>query len=117
MKFKTDENLPEEVAKLLEGAGYDASSVHKQSLEGTPDPNVATVCRQEQRILITLDLGFADIRAYPPDEHPGMLVLRLKQQDKGHVINTIGRLLTILRTEPLENRLWIVEEERIRIRA
>ena len=28
------------------------------------------------RILVTLDRGFADLRAYPPGSHPGIVVLR-----------------------------------------
>lgn len=112
-----DENLPEEVGELLESADHDASSIYRQSMEGMPDPDLAAVCRQEQRVLVTLDLGFADIRTYPPREYCGLLVLRLKQQDKLHVIGAIERLLPMLETESLARRLWIVEEQRIRIRA
>lgn len=65
LKFKTDENLPEEVAEevaeLLTDAGHDASTVLDQSMGGDPDPDVASVCLAESRVLVTLDLGFADI--------------------------------------------------------
>lgn len=116
MKFKTDENLPEEVAELLRGANHDVSTILEQSMGGEPDPDVALVCRREQRALVTFDLGFADIRTYPPDEYHGLIVLRLKRQDKAHVIDVFEQLLPMLETEPLYKRLWIVEEERIRIR-
>jgi hypothetical protein len=33
---------------------------------------------------VTLDLDFANIRAYPPGKHAGIVVLRLKHQDKIH---------------------------------
>ena len=65
MKFKTDENLPEEAAELLRSAGHDASTVIGQSMGGAPDPDLASLCRREQCVLVTLDLGFADIRTYP----------------------------------------------------
>jgi len=67
--------------------------------------------------LITLDSGFADIRTYWPDQYAGLIVLRLKQQDKVHVLKIISRLIAVLSREPLEGYLWIVEEERIRIRG
>jgi predicted nuclease of predicted toxin-antitoxin system len=117
MKFKTDENLPEEAAELLRSAGYDASTILEQSMGGELDPEVASVCRREQRTLVTLDLGFADIRTYPPEEYHGLIVLRLRRQDKAHVVGVIEQLLPILETEPLADRLWIVEEERVRIRS
>lgn len=65
---------------------------------------------------MTLDLDFADIRTYPPDEHPGLIVLRLARQDKPHVVDVFRRTLKAVGHESLEGRLWIVEEKRIRIR-
>jgi hypothetical protein len=41
---------------------------------------VADAVRAEGRILVTLDRGFADLRAYPPGSHPGIVVLRLHLQ-------------------------------------
>jgi hypothetical protein len=83
---------------------------------GELDPDVASLCRREQRALITLDLGFADIRTYPPREYPGLIVLRPRRQSKMHVVSVFEQVLPMLEVEPLAGRLWIVEEERIRIR-
>lgn len=74
MRFKTDENLPAEIVTLLCDHGHDAISVVEQQLAGAPDNVVAKVCQSEQRVLVTLDLDFADIRAYPPDEYSGIIV-------------------------------------------
>ncbi|MBO9381058.1 MAG: hypothetical protein J7479_00905 [Roseiflexus sp.] len=40
----------------------------EQHLEGSLDANIASVCRKEGCVLITLDTGFADIRAYLPPQ-------------------------------------------------
>ncbi len=117
MKFKVDENLPEEAARLLVEAGHDASTIAAQGMAGDPDPDLASACQREQRALVTLDLGFADIRTYPPDEYPGLIVLRLNRQDKPHVLTVLEQLLPNLAGEPLVNRLWIVDENRLRIRG
>lgn len=117
MKFKIDENLPVEVAQLLREAGYDTATVHDQNLVGEIDRTLAFVCQSEQRALITLDTDFADIRTYPPRQYSGLLVLRLKQQDKANVLKVITRLLKALATEELERYLWIVDEKRIRVRS
>lgn len=117
MKFKVDENLPEEAVRLLKEAGHDASTITAQGMAGDPDPDLASVCQREQRALVTLDLGFADIRTYPPNEYPGLIVLRLNRQDKPHVLTVLEQLLPRLAEEPLVNRLWIVDENRLRIRS
>ena len=117
MEFKVDENLPVEVADLLRQVGYDAVTVFEQHLEGWPDSDIASVCQEEGRALITLDTDFADIRAYPPAQFPGLIVLRLHRQDNPHVLEVIERLILLLSSEPLEHLLWIVEETRLRIRG
>jgi predicted nuclease of predicted toxin-antitoxin system len=88
--------LPIDLVPLFAAAGHDAATVLSQHLGGAPDKDIAKICSTENRALVTLDIDFADIRAYPPDHYPGIIVLRLKHQDKLHVIQIVERLLRIL---------------------
>ena len=102
---------------LLRADGHDAHSVLDEELRGAADPSIAKVCQDEQRTLITLDLDFAHIRNYPPQDYPGIIVLRLARQDRDTVLAIIPRILTLLQTEPIAKRLWIVDDNRTRIRG
>ncbi len=117
LKFKIDENLPGEVASLLREAGHDAMSVLDQQMSGATDEVVADVCRQKRRAVVTLDTDFADIRTYPPNEHAGIVVLRLARQDVKSVLGVMAGILPLLQVEPVAGRLWIVDESRVRIRG
>jgi len=117
MEFKTDENMPVEAVGLLRSAGYDTQSVFDQSLGGAADVTVAAVCQNEGRVLITLDTDFADIRAYPPAEYAGFIVLRMSRQGKGEVLRMLRRLIGVLRRTPCTHQLWVVEEDRVRVRS
>ena len=117
MKLKTDENLPIEVAEAMRAAGHDALSVLEQDLGGWADPGIAEICRSEGRVLVSLDTDFADVRAYPPQDYPGILVIRLKSQDKPSLLEVVPRILRMLQFEEIDRRLWIVTEERVRIRG
>jgi predicted nuclease of predicted toxin-antitoxin system len=117
MRFKVDENLPPDVVALLREEGHDALSVWDQGLRGAKDPRLAEVCRAERRALLTFDLGFGDIRQYPPHEWPGFVVLRLGSQSRAHVLATFRRILSLLATLPLTGRLWVVTERDVRIRG
>lgn len=117
MKFKIDENLPVEMAELLQDAGHDAITVVEEHLGGRTDSDLASICLQEGRALITLDTDFADIRTYPPEQFCGLIVLRLRRQDKPHVLDILKRAMALFSTEPLDQHLWIVEEDRIRVRG
>jgi predicted nuclease of predicted toxin-antitoxin system len=117
MRFKLDENLPVEAAEVFRGAGYVGDTVGDEQLSGRPDPDLAAVCQREQRVLITLDLDFADIRVYPPGQYSGLIVMRPHSQGKPHVLALCNRLLPTLRQETVEKTLWIVDETGIRIRG
>ena len=116
MKFKIDENLPPEAAGILRNTGFIADTVGEENLSGAEDDTVATTSRSEGRILVTLDLDFANIRAYPPGEHTGIIVLRVKRQDKQTVLAQVRRLAAALTQRNPSGELWIVDGNRIRFR-
>jgi hypothetical protein len=84
---------------------------------GAPDRDLASVCRDERRALVTQDLDFADVRQYPPEQYAGLIVFRLTRQDAPNLLAVVDRLLPLLDAEPLEGLLWIVEEWRVRVRG
>jgi predicted nuclease of predicted toxin-antitoxin system len=90
-------------------------TVLDQNLGGEPDSRIAEVCQKEKHVLITLDTDFSDIQTYSPNEFYGLIVLRLKKQDKPYVLSVVSQLINILLKEPLQRHLWIVEEGRVRI--
>ena len=115
--FKIDENLHPDLAQLLRSHGHDAVTVWDQGLRGTPDTSLVEACRKEGRVLVTLDLDFADIRTYPPEECRGLIVLRLVRQDRATQLETVGRIVPLLEREPLDKHLWVVDEHNVRIRG
>jgi len=117
VRLKVDENLPVEVASLLRGVGHDAVTVREEGLAGTDDPALERICQGETRALLTADVGFGNIVAYPPMLSAGIIVLRLSRQDKPFVVSRVESLLPRLDTEPVAGRLWIVDDRRVRIRG
>jgi predicted nuclease of predicted toxin-antitoxin system len=114
-QFKIDENLPVEAARVLVTAGFDALTVIDQELGGKADDVLADFCRMEGRALITLDMGFADIRAYPPADYPGLIVLRLRRADRQHILRALNQLIPLLQSSEPEQKLWIVDEAGVRM--
>lgn len=117
MQFKIDENLPIEIADSLASAGYEAETVHDEHITGIKDEGLKNVCMKENRVLVTLDIDFSDIRTYPPEELPGIIVLRVGNQSKKHVLQVFNQIIPLIERESLARHLWIVEEGRVRIRG
>ncbi|MEA2164057.1 MAG: hypothetical protein QOK37_2184 [Thermoanaerobaculia bacterium] len=67
--------------------------------------------------MVTFDRGSSNIKAYVPELHPGYIVFRLRSQDKAHVLRVSTRVIAALHEHELIHELWIVEENRIRVRS
>lgn len=115
-QFKIDENLPRAVKQLLVSRGHDAMTVADQDLVGAVDDVLGDVCRTEGRVLLTLDRGFGDPRRHAPEGGPGIIILRPSSQDATAVLDLLGRLLPLLADGSPKSALWIVEEDRVRVR-
>ena len=105
MKFKLDENLPRRAAQVILERGHDAVMLLDQVDAGVSDSRVAELVRSEGRVLISLDLDFADIRTYPPEEHPGIVILRPRSGDAKSVLTLVERTLGAIDLEPLGSPL------------
>ena len=116
LRFKLDENLPRDAQELLRHLGHDAQTAFDEQLGGRPDPEIFDACVDENRILVTFDLDFADIRDYPPPSHAGIWVLRPSTQSITNTLNLLQAALSLLEVEATQGRLWIVEPGRVRIR-
>ena len=90
-------------------------TVWDEGLRGSSDTDVAESCSTERRALITLDVGFANICRYPPEQFAGLIGLRLEKQIRRHVLAVFRQILRLLERELLEGRLWIVDEHAVRV--
>ena len=116
MKFKLDENLGSRTARVFSEFGHDVETVSQERLNGASDDVLFASGAAEGRCLITLDLDFSDIIRFPPQNSPGVAVLRPPQSVSPLLLDELVRnLLTVLQTEIVVGRLWVVEPGRIRV--
>lgn len=116
MKFKLDENLPASSATVLASAGHDVDTVSAEGLTGAPDPDVVAAATGAERILISLDVGMADIRAYPPGSHAGIVVLRVSDQSAATVTKAISDLASLAEPASLTGAVAVLQRGLLRIR-
>jgi predicted nuclease of predicted toxin-antitoxin system len=116
MRFKLDENMPLGVIPDLAAVSHDVHTCAQEGIAGVGDPAIAAHATAESRILITFDLDFADIRAYPPGTHAGIVVLRARRPDLFTAQSALARLLATTDEADFPGNLIIVDQNRIRIR-
>ena len=116
MKFKLDENLPVSSAVILTSAGHDVDTVTEEGLGGALDQDVVAAATAAGRILVSLDRGLGDIRAYPPGSHAGIVVLRLTDQSATSATKAVSDLATLTDPESLAGAVAVLQRGLLRIR-
>lgn len=101
---------------MLREADHDVETVLGEELGGASDEELVAVCGAEKRVLITLDLDFANVLRFPPSRHAGIAVLRLPHPiELGAIHDRTETLLEAIKREgEPTGQLWIVEQDRIR---
>lgn len=116
MKIKLDENISPLSVNVFRANGFEATSVKDEGLTGCSDDHLISVCTDEDKILVTLDLDFSDMRRYHPSLFSGIIIIRTDKQSRDYINRILERIIPLLKTEDIRGKLVIVEENGIRIR-
>ena len=114
-RIKLDENVADVVCDVLREAGHDVAMAREEHLAGVDDERLLAVAASEDRALVTFDLHFSDVRRHPPEGKSGIVVLRLRAQTLDPIRRAAAVLAKLLVDQPLLGRLWVLDEQRLRI--
>jgi predicted nuclease of predicted toxin-antitoxin system len=116
MKLKLDENLSRHLKPILTGLGQDVLTAADEDLLSRPDVEVAAGAAREGRILLSLDIEFADLRQHPPGSHPGIVLFRPASLGPLSVNRFVERFARSTDLSALSGCVAVVEPQGIRIR-
>ncbi|WP_434479216.1 DUF5615 family PIN-like protein [Gemmatimonas sp.] len=88
-------SVPPDSAVLAE-QGWDGHDGHEEGLAGELDTVIRTVCEQEERILVTLDTDFADVRFVDPLISPGVILSRPPDQSIHATVSCLSGAVRLL---------------------
>lgn len=116
MKLKLDENFSPALASELLATGHDAETVLGEGLGGHDDAAVYAAARAEGRVLVTLDLDFANPLRFGVSGGPGIMVLRPPRPTFGLIRSLLRDAMRLADSgSRISGRRWIVEPGRVRI--
>ncbi|HPC94746.1 MAG TPA: DUF5615 family PIN-like protein [Sedimentisphaerales bacterium] len=116
MKLKLDENLSRHLKPVLMAMGHDVLTAADEGLLSRGDAEIAVSATREGRILLTLDVEFADLRKYPPGSHPGILLFRPRALGLLHVNHFVDNFVRSTDLSALSGCVAVVEPNGVRIR-
>ena len=116
MKLKLDENLSRHLKPALVELGHDVLTASDEDLLSRPDVEVAKCAAREGRIVLTLDIGFADLRKYPPGSHPGIILFRPVSLGPLSVNRFVGDFIRSTDLSAFSGCVAVVEPHGVRVR-
>ncbi|MEX2092532.1 MAG: DUF5615 family PIN-like protein [Pirellulales bacterium] len=120
MNFLLDHCVPNRVADMLTAAGHEVVRLRDCLPTDSPDPVVLRKADELDAVLVSLNGDFADITAYPPANHRGIIALQVRNRPET-VTPIVERLLAYLVQHPgrrdMDGKLLLVESHRIRVRT
>jgi len=93
MKFLADMGVSPQTVEALKDRGYDAIHISEEGLFRMRDAEILEKASQEDRIVLTFDLDFADLLAASVATLPSTIIFRLKKTLPDFVS---ARLLSVL---------------------
>jgi predicted nuclease of predicted toxin-antitoxin system len=104
------------VVRELRAAGHDATHLEELGLRTLPDLDIFRMAREQNRIVLTFDLDFADIAAATNASFPSVVVFRLRFGRSARVMERLSAVLSSAAAALERGALVVADETRIRIR-
>lgn len=116
LKLFLDQNLRVETVEFLRQLGLDVISTRELGLSRATDGEIAAVAIAQDRIFMTFNHDFVDIRDFPVGSNPGVIRLRIEPQTPEVVHPVLEALFRTVPHDRLKGALTIVTRSKVRIR-
>lgn len=116
MKLLLDQNICKEPLEFIRGLKIDAISTREIQLERADNKEILAVAKELDRIIITFNFDFSDIRSLQPGTNPGIIFLRIEPQTMEIVHPILKHLFSTIKWSELKNALTVVTNSKIRVR-
>jgi predicted nuclease of predicted toxin-antitoxin system len=106
---------PKTVAHLR-GQGHDAVHLADEGLHRLPDPEIVVKARRESRVILTVDLDFADLLALARERHPSAIIFRLAKATPAGINAALDGCLPHFAAALEEGAVLSASETAVRVR-
>lgn len=117
MRFVLDEDMPRSLGRALLSAGHEVLDVRDHGRRSRDDDDVFRFAQQNAAVLVSEDLGFANLLRFPLGTHSGIAVGRFPSKlSTTAVVKEVVSAMSLFTPDDLRGALVIIEIGRIRIR-
>ena len=117
MRIFCDENILVETEACLRSIGHDVSSIREVGLLSASDQEILAEAIRQDRVLLTYNADFSDIRLFPLGTHAGIIRLRVSEQTAECLHPLLERALRELAGRDISGKLVTLNRTGVRIRT
>ncbi|MCS7282831.1 MAG: DUF5615 family PIN-like protein [Anaerolineae bacterium] len=116
MRLLLDQNLRVQTKEFPRQLGYDVVDTRDSGLSRATDREIAEAAMREDRIIVTYNSDFGDVRDFPPGSYPGVIRLRVHPQTDEVLHPRLAEFLSSVKPEQLRGALVVLDNVKARIR-
>lgn len=117
MKLFLDHCVSRRTVEHLRDLGHDIVTAKELGQERAFDPDVLELATKADRVMVTEDRGFGDVRKYPPGKYQGLVVLRVRDPASRTALHrNLEAFLDSTDRDSIRGCLVLINEARVRIR-
>jgi len=116
MRFLADMGISPDTVAFLRDRGHDAVHLGEQRLHRLSDSKILAKALEENRILLTHDLGFGALMTFAKAKLPSVVTFRLANMSPVNVNAYLENLINESENALSEGVICTVTERRVRIR-
>jgi predicted nuclease of predicted toxin-antitoxin system len=116
MKFLADMGISLRTVAWLRDAGYDTVHLREEELQRLPDEEILIKSRTEERILLTVDLDFAQLLAVSGETLPSVILFRLGNENYEAINERLTDVLSQCQQDLEVGAIVSVSNETFRVR-
>jgi predicted nuclease of predicted toxin-antitoxin system len=116
MKFLADMGISPRTVNWLKSADYDAVHLVDEGLEKLADDEILKKARNEERILLTVDLDFGYLLAISKEILPSVIIFRLGNESYDVINERLAEVLKRFGEELAAGAIISVKNYRFRVR-
>jgi predicted nuclease of predicted toxin-antitoxin system len=116
MRFLVDMNVSPAVAEWLRTRGHDAIHVRDAGMGRISDGELFRKATDDQRVVLTLDVGFGELSALWAGQPAGVVLLRMRSAQTPQILRRLSSVLAAVEPALEEGAFVVIEDFRVRVR-
>ena len=108
--------ISQKTVEWLRIKGHDIIHLREQGLQTLADDAILVKAKNEQRIVLTMDIDFTNLLAWSGDVFPSIILFRMGNENYDKINEQLDKIFTQCQNELLSGAIVSVSDDSFRIR-